>query len=57
MNDAAEAGYQRIPGLFRLWDIPQVVQREDEWWIHYADLTEDGAPLFAVYLRRAGDAA
>lgn len=47
-----EHGYRRMPGLYRLWDLPMVVRQTGDWRIHYAELTEDGTPLFALYQRR-----
>lgn len=47
--------YRRMPGLFRLWDIQFVIERDDDWRIQYASLTEDGTPLFAVYRRKFGE--
>ena len=57
MIDDSEAGYSRLPGLFRLWDLPMVLQSEEDWRIHYAQLTEDGTPLFALYRRRVAEDA
>lgn len=51
MIDELDANYRRMPGLYRLWDLPMVLQREGDWHIHYAELTEDGTPLFALYQR------
>lgn len=51
-----DTGYDRVPGLFRLWDLPMVLSREDDWHIHYAQLTEDGTPLFSLYRRKVEDA-
>lgn len=54
MNDDLDTDYCRMPGLYRLWDLPMVMQREDDWHVTYAELTEDGTPLFALYRRHAG---
>ena len=51
MFDDAETGFCRVPGLYRLWDLQFVIGREDDYQVHYAELTGDGAPLFAVYRR------
>ena len=49
--------YQRVPGLYRLWDIQFVIDRSQDWRITYDSLTEDGTPLFAVCRRRVGEVA
>lgn len=41
--------FRRVPGLYRLWDLPVVMRREEDYRVDYAELTEEGAPLFAVY--------
>lgn len=41
--------FARMPGLYRLWDIQFILCGGDEYRIHFAELTEDGTPLFAVY--------
>lgn len=51
MDDITEE-YRRMPGLFRLWDLQFVLERSDDWRIHYSELTEDGTPLFAIYRRK-----
>ena len=56
MDQDPDAEFCRMPGLYRLWDLQFVICREDDFQIRYAELTEDGMPLFAVY-RRANDAA
>lgn len=53
MHGDDQTGYLRMPGLFRLWDLQFVIEREDDYFIHCADLNGDGAPLFAVYRRPA----
>lgn len=41
--------FQRIPGLFRRWELSQVVEAGSEYRIEDAGETEDGTPLFAVW--------
>ena len=43
--------FTRIPGLFRLWDIQLVINPEEDWHIHYAEMSADGTPLFLIYRR------
>ena len=53
--DQTENGYRRVPGLYRLWDLPAVLPRTGDWRIHYVELTEEGTPLFALHERVQGD--
>ena len=53
MQDEFDADYCRMPGLYRLWDLPMVLQGDEDWRVHYAQLTEDGTPLFSLYRREA----
>lgn len=43
--------FKPIPGLFRLWDLQFVLNREDEFRVHYGETTQDGTPLFRVWRR------
>ncbi len=45
--------FARIPGLYRLWDLQFVFDDREEYQVHYTEMTEDGASLFAVYRRRS----
>jgi hypothetical protein len=47
----ASEDFLRLPGLFRRWEIEQVIEGSDEFHISAAGATEDGAELFAVYYR------
>lgn len=49
MDSEPDTNFRRLPGLFRLWDLQFVIGGGD-YRVHYAQMTEDGAPLFAVYL-------
>lgn len=51
MPQQIDDDYRRLPGLFRLWDLQSVIDRRDEWQIHYAEMTGDGTPLFMVFRR------
>lgn len=44
--------FDRLPGLYRVWDLQAVLCAERDYRIHYAEQTRDGTPLFAVYARR-----
>ena len=43
--------FLRVPGLYRLWDLQLVINATDEFQVHYAEMSEDGTPLFALYRR------
>ncbi len=43
--------YTRLPGLFRLWDLPSVLRADGDYRIHYVEPTLDGTLLFAIYAR------
>lgn len=55
MTQAWDANYQKIPGLFRLWDLQFVFNRRDDYQVHYVEQTADGTALFAVYRRKPGE--
>ncbi len=44
-----DQAFQRIPGLYRLWDLPFVIGCRDDYQVHYVEQTHEGTPLFAVY--------
>lgn len=52
MEFETDTDFQRIPGLYRLWDLQLVIQPGDEYRVHYAEMTADSTPLFAVYRQR-----
>jgi len=41
----------RLPGLFRRWEIEQVIEPGMDFHLEEAGATSDGTPLFAVYRR------
>jgi hypothetical protein len=42
----------RLPGLFRLWELEQIVEAGNDYRIEDAGTASDGTPLFAVYRRQ-----
>ena len=46
--------FVRLPGLFRKWELEQVVQPGDDFHLERAGTASDGTALFAVY-RQPGD--
>lgn len=59
MNDETKAPpldgppdqYVRLPGLFRRWELEQVIEPGKDFHLEEAGTTSDGTPLFAVYWR------
>ena len=47
----------RLPGLFRLWELEQIVEAGNDYRIEDAGAASDGTPLFAVYRRRPDEPA
>lgn len=43
--------FLRLPGLFRRWELEQVIEGSDEFHISSSGRAEDGTELFAVYCR------
>lgn len=41
--------FMRVPGLYRLWDLQFMINRTDEYQVHYIETSETGTPLFALY--------
>jgi|GEM_PF-1179780 hypothetical protein len=39
----------RVPGLYRSWELPQVLRLHEAFQIEAAGAHEDGTPLLAVY--------
>ena len=54
MPELAPDEFHRLPGLFRHWDLQQLLRGGDDYHVEYASLTEDGTPLFSVYRRARG---
>ncbi|WP_375175389.1 hypothetical protein [Pseudooceanicola sp.] len=44
--------FNRVPGLYRLWDLALVIDRDHDHQVCYAQLAEDGTPLFSVFRRQ-----
>lgn len=41
--------FLRLPGLFRRWELGQIIETGTGYMIENAGSTEDGTPVFAVY--------
>lgn len=43
--------FLRLPGLFRRWELEQVIDSSAEFHLEAAGSTSDGTTLFAIYRR------
>ena len=48
-TETAPEEMQRLPGLFRIWDLSRIIVPGTIYRIEDAGLTQDGAVLFAIY--------
>jgi len=44
--------FERLPGLYRRWEMPQVLETGRDFHIEEAGTATDGTQLFAIYRRR-----
>lgn len=49
MNDADRLEFQRVPGLYRAWDLGQLIEPGQSYRIEDGGRTEDGQALFMVF--------
>jgi len=49
MNETIAVTYQRLPGLFRRWELTELLQPGLDYHLEQAGFASDGSPLFAVY--------
>jgi len=47
----AAEGFVRLPGLFRRWELEQVLEPGIDFHLEEAGEASDGTPLLAVYRR------
>lgn len=43
--------FRRLPGLFRRWELQQIIEVGGDYRVEDAGETEDGSPLFAIWQR------
>ena len=48
-TDPMSADLTRIPGLFRRWELPEILKNQRAYRIENAGTHQDGTPLVAVY--------
>lgn len=51
MSRADPGELQRLPGLFRRWELGQIIESGEDYHIEDAGKAADGTALFAVYRR------
>lgn len=49
MEQDDDAEFYRLPGLYRAWDIPCILQASRSYRIDASEIACDGTPLFAVF--------
>ncbi|WP_176441077.1 hypothetical protein [Oceanicola sp. 22II-s10i] len=47
--------WERLPGLYRAFDLPLLLEESLVWRLEDAGRTEDGQGLFAVWVRERDD--
>lgn len=47
--DLLSADLKRIPGLYRRWELPEILKDQRAYRIENAGAHQDGTPLVAVY--------
>lgn len=51
-NSDDDRDFIRLPGLYRTWDLPCILEGQADYRIQAWEATGDGTPLFAVFVRR-----
>lgn len=45
----------RVPGLYRRWELPEILKNHSVYRIEKAGAHQDGTPLVAIYADHCGD--
>lgn len=53
MPDTVTTAYRRLPGLYRRWELAELLQPGEDYHLERAGFSSDGAPLYAVYRSQA----
>lgn len=56
MMERNDLDFERLPGVYRIYDLPLLVEEGHVWRLEDAGHTRDGQPLFAVFVMDASDA-
>lgn len=54
--DLLSADLKRVPGLYRRWELPEILKNQRAYRIESAGSHQDGTPLVAVYTDTDADA-
>ena len=54
--DLLSADLKRVPGLYRRWELPEILKNQRAYRIENAGSHQDGTPLVAVYADADADA-
>lgn len=49
MHDSSDSQLHRLPGLFRRWELGQVIKTGADYRIEDAGSAGDGTPLYSIY--------
>lgn len=52
MFEKDKTDFRQVPGLYRLWDLQFLLNREDIFQVGYVEQTADGTALFAVWQKK-----
>lgn len=53
--DPSSEDLKRIPGLFRRWELPEILKNQGAYRIENAGAHQDGTPLVAIYADAEAD--
>jgi hypothetical protein len=53
--DALSADLKRIPGLYRRWELPEILKNQRAYRIENAGSHQDGTPLVAIFADACSD--
>ena len=53
--DIPSEDLKRIPGLFRRWELPEILKNQGAYRIENAGAHQDGTPLVAIYTDAEAD--
>lgn len=53
--DPLSADLKRIPGLYRRWELPEILKNQRSYRIENAGAHQDGTPLVAIFADACGD--
>ena len=55
MAESDELDFERLPGVYRSYDLPLLIEEGHVWRLEDAGHTQDGQALFAVFVMDAAD--